>query len=188
MRRSLILAAALLCATPAAATPAEDFSRLLADHYDWLLRTYPTTATALGVHDYDDRIEDLSMAAGDRYATEAEALLKRLEAIPADQLNAADRTNHAILKRSLSEAVEGNRYPQRMMLFTTYYGWHQGFAGLADNLPFHGKADYDSYLTRLSLYPQQNDQALAVTDEAVKGGYVLPCSVLTGYDKTISGV
>ena len=35
------------------------------------------------------------------------------------------------------------------MLFTTYAGWHQGFAGLADSLPFRTKADYESYLTRL---------------------------------------
>jgi uncharacterized protein (DUF885 family) len=188
MRRSIILAIALASATPVAAAPADDFAKLLEDHYAWLLRNAPTYATSLGVRDYDDRIEDYSLAASDRRAAEAAAFLKRLEAIPADQLTDAERTNHGILRRMLSETVEANRYPQRVMLFTTYYGWHQGFAGLADNLPFRTKADYESYLTRLSLYPKQNDQALAVTEQAVKGGYTLPCSVLGGYDKTIAGV
>ncbi|HCS45071.1 MAG TPA: methyltransferase, partial [Pseudomonas sp.] len=36
----------------------------------------------------------------------------------------------------LGEAIEDNSLPQRDMLFTTYYGWHQGFAGLARGLPF----------------------------------------------------
>ena len=74
------------------------------------------------------------------------------------------------------------------MLFTTYYGWHQGFAGMGDGLPFYDRADYDSYLTRLSLYPKQNGDALAITRQAIEGGYVLPCSVLGNYAATISGI
>jgi uncharacterized protein (DUF885 family) len=74
------------------------------------------------------------------------------------------------------------------MLFTTYYGWHQGFAGLARSLPFRTRADFESYLTRIEQYPRLNDQALAITANAVRGGHVLPCSVLDGYERTISGV
>ncbi|QPQ54262.1 DUF885 domain-containing protein [Allosphingosinicella flava] len=188
MRLTLVLAAALASATPAAAAPADDFAKLLEDHYAWLLRESPTYATTLGVRDYDDRIGDLSLAAQDRRAAEAKAFLARLDAIPADGLTDPDRTNHAILKRMLSETVEGNTYPQRVMLFTTYYGWHQGFASLAEDLPFRTRADYESYLARLNLYPRQNDAALAVTEEAVKGGYTLPCSVLGNYERGISGV
>ena len=188
MRFTFVLAAALASASPLAAAPSDEFAKLLDDHYAWLLRNSPTYATTLGVRDYDDRLQDLSLAAQDRAAAEAAAFLKRLEAIPADQLTDDERTNHAILKRMLGETVEGNRYPQRTMLFTTYYGWHQGFASLADDLPFQTRADYESYLTRLGLYPRLNDQALDVTAQAVKGGYVLPCSVLGNYERTIGGV
>jgi uncharacterized protein (DUF885 family) len=186
--RKLIFALLLVSGSPAAAAPPDDFRRLLEAHYAWLLRENPVQATALGVRDHDDRIGDLSAAARDRRAGEARGFLTRLNAIPAAQLSAADRTNHAILKRSLEETVEANSYPQRTMLFTTYYGWHQGFAGIAGNLPFRTKADYESYLTRLAQYPQLNDAALAVTAEAVRGGHVLPCSVLGSYEKSIAGV
>ena len=64
------------------------------------------------------------------------------------------------------------------MLFTTYSGWHQNFADLANIVPLRTKADFKSYLARLEAYPKLNDAALAVTAEAVRGGYVLPCSVL----------
>jgi uncharacterized protein (DUF885 family) len=185
---SLTLAAALLFAAPAAAAPADDFAKLLEDHYAWLLRENPTQATALGVRDYDQSIGDLSPAARSRRVSEARAFLARLERIPAASLSPGDRTNRAIMKRMLEEEIEADRYGQRNMLFTTYYGWHQGFAGLANNLPFRTKADYESYLTRIAQYPTYNDQALAITAEAVRGGYVLPCSVLTGYEKTIGGV
>jgi uncharacterized protein (DUF885 family) len=188
MRRTFALAAAIFLSTAAPAAPADDFARLLQDHYAWLLRENPTSATALGVRDYDDRIDDISPAARERRVREAQGFLQRIERIPAAGLSQSDRVNRAILKRGLEEAVEANRFGQRNMLFTTYYGWHQGFAGLANGLPFRTKADYESYLTRIAQYPQLNDQALALTDEAVRGGYVLPCSVLTGYEKTIAGV
>lgn len=186
--RKILIAVLLATAAPAAAAPADDFGRLLEEHYAWLLRENPTYATSLGVRDYDDRIDDVSPAARDRRAREADAFLKRLDAIPAAELSAADRTNHAILRRSLAETAEGNRYPQRVMLFTTYYGWHQGFAGLATNLPFRTKADYESYLTRIAQYPKLNDAALGITAEAVRGGFVLPCSVLDNYERGIAGV
>ncbi|HST37219.1 MAG TPA: DUF885 domain-containing protein [Allosphingosinicella sp.] len=188
MRLTLLAAAALAVATPAAAAPSDDFQAILREHYAWLLRENPVDATALGVRDYDDRIRDISPEARDRRAREAQAFLDRIGRIDPAQLQPADRVNHAILRRLLSEGIEENGFGQRDMLFTTYAGWHQSFAGMARGLPFRSRADYESYLTRLALYPRMNDQALAITANAVRGGYVLPCSVLEGHERSIAGV
>lgn len=186
--RTILVALLLATAAPVAAAPADDFKRLLDEHYAWLLRESPVTATSLGVRDYDNRINDVSAAARERRGGQAAEFLRRLDAIPVAQLSAADRTNHAILRRSLSEEVESRRFGQRNMLFTTYYGWHQAFAGMANALPFRTAADYRSYLARLAQYPKLNDDALAITAEAVRGAYVLPCSVLGNYERSIAGV
>jgi uncharacterized protein (DUF885 family) len=186
--RALLIAASLLIAAPAAAAPADDLHALIEEHYQWLLRENPVSATRLGVRDYDNRLRDISPAARDRRAREAQAFLGRLQRIPEESLSDEDRVNRAILIRDLAEQVEGNRFPQRDMLFTTYYGWHQEFAGLADDVPLRNRADFESYLTRLAAYPQLNRAALDMTANAVRGGYVLPCSVLTNYEGTISGV
>ena len=186
--RLLLAAAALAVAVPAASTPTEDFQRLLDEHYAWLLRENPTYATALGVRDHDDRLPDLSAEARERQVAQARTFLQRVDAIPEDQLSPADRVTLAILRRGLSEQIEGWQFGQRDMLFTTYDGWHQNFAGLARNLPFRTRADFESYLTRLEQYPRLNDQALAITANAVRGRYVLPCSVLGGHERTIEGV
>jgi uncharacterized protein (DUF885 family) len=184
----LIAAAPFALAPPALAAPQDDLRVLMEEHYRWLLQGSPAFATSLGVRDYDDRIDDLSAAARARRVREAQAFLTRLDAIPAAQLAPADRVNQAILRRGLAEAVEADRLPQRNMLFTTYFGWHQGFAGMADNLPFRTRADYESYLKRIEQYPRLNDQALGITADAVRSGHVLPCSVLANYERTIGGV
>lgn len=187
-RIALFGLAASLAAMPAAATPAEDFAKLLKEHWAWTLDQNPMMASAMGEPGHEGKVSDLSLAAADRSAKQAEAFLKRLDAIPLDQLSASDRTNALILRRSLSDQVEGNRFGQRQMLFTTYYGWHQGFAGLADNSPMRTKADHQSYLDRLAQYPRVNDEALRITQQAVDGGYVLPCEVLGNSARGIIGV
>jgi uncharacterized protein (DUF885 family) len=185
----LLLAPMLLMAPVTAhATPDDDYAALQQEYENWVLRESPEYATILGEHRYDDRISDVSLIAADRRATEAQAFADRLTAINEVGLSPANRTNRAILRRMLSEAVEGNRYGQRMMLFTTYAGWHQNFAGLADGLPFNRLLDYRSYLIRLRQYPVLNDEALAITRRAVAEGYVLPCVVLGSTERSISGL
>ncbi len=188
MRRLLLAAALLAFAAPVHATPQDDLRALMDEHYRWLLQESPVTATALGVRDHDDRIDDLSPEARARRVQQAQAFLTRLDRIPASELPAADQVNHAILRRGLAEGIEADRFPQRNMLFTTYFGWHQSFAGMADNLPFRTRADFESYLTRIEQYPRLNDQALAITADAIRSGHVLPCSVLAGYERSIGGV
>jgi uncharacterized protein (DUF885 family) len=189
MVRNCVSALILLAvSTPALAGPAEDLAAVESDYEAWLLRENPEYATALGVRDYDDRVTDISLAAMDRRAADARAFLGRLDAIAVAALSADDRTDHAILRRQLSDLVEANGFGQRMILFTTYAGWHQQFAGLADGLPFDRLADYRSYVHRLAQYPAVNDEALRISQQALDGGYALPCAVLGGTERGIAGL
>ena len=187
--RHMLLAATMLgLATPALAGPPEDFKALTDEYWAFVMREYPTFASSLGIHDYDDRLSDISLAAEDRRAAAAAGFLQRLEAIPAAGLSAADRVNKTILKRSLSDSIAANRFGQRVMIFSNRGGWHQQMAGLADNLTFKTRADYDNYLKRLSQYPALNDEALKISTQAIREGYTLPCASLDGFEDTISGV
>ena len=100
MRFTILAAAASLAfATPAAAAPSDDFRALLDEHYAWLLRENPTYATALGMRDHDARIRDNSPQAREARIAQSRAFLQRLEAIPADRLEPADRVTYGILRR-----------------------------------------------------------------------------------------
>ncbi len=189
MAFALVLALPLLIALSAraSAAPRDDVNAVIADHWRWYLAQNPVQATALGVRDYDDQIGDISLEAADRAAATAQGFIARLETISDAALDGEARTNKNILLRILREDVENNRFGQRMMLFSTYSGWHQSFAGMANGLPFFTRADYMSYLARLAAYPKLNADALAITRRAIAEGYVQPCVVLDGFEKTISG-
>lgn len=163
-------------------------ARLVDEYWAMVLKESPVFASSLGVESHAGRVSDYSLAGQDRQAAAAAAFLQRLDAIAPASLSAADRVNHGILRRTLSETVEANGFGQRVMNFTNRSGWHQDFAGMADNLPFKTKADFESYNARLAQYPRVNAEATAVANAAIKGGYTLPCDSLGGYEASITGL
>ena len=188
MLKTIITAALLASAAPVIAAPSDDLAALLKDHWAWYLKNSPEYATMLGVRTYDDKISDISLAAADRQEAEAKGLLDRLKAIPDSGLSPEDRTNKAILGRLLSEQIQANHFGERQILFTTYVGWYQNYAGLADNLPFRTRADYESYYNRLVQYPKLDQEAIAISRKALKEGFVQPCDASQGSEKAIIGV
>ncbi len=182
-------ATALLVAvsTPALAAPSDDLKAVISDHWQWWLKDNPVAATSLGVRDYDDKLSDISLAAQDRSAKEAQGLLDRLVTIPEAELSDTERANKGVLARILSEQIEGNRFGQRTMLFTTYDNPYQSFAGLGDYVPLFTARDYRSYLARLAQFPKMNADIIAITKQAIAQGFVQPCEAMGPFERTIDG-
>ena len=166
---------------------AQELGQIIDDHWAGWLRENPIAASALGERGYDTDLPDLSLAAQDRAAANAKALLDRLLAVDDTGLTETDRANKGVLARMLREQVESTAFGQRMMLFTTYDNPHQSFAGLSNNLPFHRAADYRNYLVRLAKFPTMNSQIIAITHRAAAQGFVQPCEAMAGFAATIDG-
>jgi uncharacterized protein (DUF885 family) len=188
---NLFLAAssvALIFAAPAHADANKDVKKLVEDVWASTLKEQPIYASALGVDTYAGEVGDYTLSAQDRRAKEAAAFLKRLDAITLSELDAANKVEAGILRRTLNSTVKGNRFGQRAINFTTYSSWHQQFAGMAQNLPFKTKGDFESYNIRLKQYARVNDENIAVANVAIKGKYTQPCETLTGFEGTVSGL
>ncbi|MEP7350889.1 MAG: DUF885 domain-containing protein [Sphingorhabdus sp.] len=180
--------AALATSTPVLADANNELKTLVDAYWAEVLKEAPIFASSLGVDTYANEVGDYSLAGQDRQAATAMALLKKLDTIPQDQLDAAKKVEAGILRRTLSETIEGNKFGQRATNFTNRSGWHQNFAGMSDNLPFRNKADFQSYNNRLKQYAKVNDDSIAVANVAIKGKYTLPCASLDGYETSISGL
>ncbi len=184
---ALIGAASIALASPAFAAPAGDFNQLMNDYWAAMLKESPLLATSAGVDTYDSQLDELSLEAMDRRTAQAQAFLNRLNAIPVASLPAADQANHSILKRSLQEAVEYNRFGARQMLYGTLGSYHDYYAGIGETQPFRTKADYENYLSRIALVPDRMRNYGEISVKAASEGYVQPCVTLTGFPATISG-
>lgn len=179
----------LLCvASPALATPSQDLAKLMDEHWQWSLAQSPTLATSVGDHRYDDRLPDYSLAAQDKRVADEKRFLARLDAIPEDGLDAAEKVNRLILRRNLSEDIEGNGFDQRLITFTSYSTPWQGMAGLGEDTAFRSKADYENYLKRLDQFPATSETVIDITRQAIAKKIVQPCMTLGGLEKGIRGV
>jgi uncharacterized protein (DUF885 family) len=84
-----------LAADAVAGVDSEPLEALLAEHWDWRMRTQPTWATTLGDHRFDDRIAPRSAAFVEKTQAERRALLARGEAIDAAGLGERDQVTLA---------------------------------------------------------------------------------------------
>ncbi len=85
--------------------PANDLDTLEREVVDHLFELSPGYAVALGLHDYDGRLPDLSSSSTDRWASEADRLLARLDALGSAGLPAARETDRLLLRLLLESPL-----------------------------------------------------------------------------------
>ncbi len=98
------LAGALEAAT--AGVTDRTLATLLRDHWRWTLTTEPLFATELGVHAFDDRLPDPSIAARDAARAQRREFLTRAKALDPLTLEPADRVTLELFVRELQDAVD----------------------------------------------------------------------------------
>ena len=136
-----------------------ELNRLLAEEWEYTLRTQPELATAIGDNRYNDRLSDLSgKAIADDLAHTRESL-RRIEAIDTAGFPEQEKLNQALMVRSLRESIEAARFKDWEMPVTQFGGVHLGYASLSFNTPFRNAKDYDDYLVRLRQIPRVLEQA-----------------------------
>jgi uncharacterized protein (DUF885 family) len=86
----------------------EALRSLFADHFEWVIRSAPTSATNLGDHRFDDRLERRDAATQQRERSERRAFLARAQAIDTTSLSEHDRIDLALLSEELAASVEAD--------------------------------------------------------------------------------
>ena len=165
-----------------------DLAVLIDEYWLYSLDQSPIFASSLGIKSADGKVSEVTLEADQKNAKRAAVFLKRLNAISTKSLNASQKADHGILRRTLEETIEAQNYPQAALNFTNRSGWHQGFAAMSGNLPFRTLSDFQSYNDRLKQYAKVNRQSIDVANVAIARKVTLPCDAITGYEKSISGL
>lgn len=104
----------------------------LADRYwDAMLESAPSEATLLGDRRFDDRIEDLSVAAEERLLGTWRGLLTEVDALDPARLGDEDRTTRSLLRTELASAVSHLEWRPVEMASDQMTGVHAGMLTMA---------------------------------------------------------
>ncbi|HET7451796.1 MAG TPA: DUF885 domain-containing protein [Thermoanaerobaculia bacterium] len=184
------LAAVVLAAASASAAPPADPSARLHDLFDrnwkWRLEESPLFATSVGVHDYDDRLGDVSADNEARRAKTVEGYLSELKAIPRDRLSNDDRIDAEIFQSQLEQFVGSVRFKEYEIPLSADWGFHTSLTRLPEEMPFQTIHEYENYVSRLNAIPKYVDQEIGVMREGLAHGMTLPKVVLKGIDETMT--
>ncbi len=168
MRTSLVVFAFSALVLPLFAQAASDtlearraqLNRLLADEWEYTLRTSPELATQVGDDRYNDRLSDFSDKAIADDLEHTRRAIARFEAIDVTGFPEQERLNHSLMLRSLREGLDSAQFKDWEMPATQFGGIHLGYASLAFDSPFRNVKDYEDYLSRLHQIPRVLDQAM----------------------------
>ena len=137
-----------------------ELNRLLAEEWEYSLRTEPELATHVGDNRYNDRLSDFSDQAIADDIEHARQSVKRFEAIDVTGFPEQEKLNRALMLRNLRDTVDSARFKGWEMPATQFDGVHLGCASLALDAPFRNAKDYRDYLSRLRQIPRLLDQAM----------------------------
>jgi len=137
-----------------------ELNRLLADQWEYSLRTQPELATQVGDDRYNDRLSDFSDKAITDDIEHTRQVLARFEAVDVTGFPEQEKLNHSLMLRSLREALDSAQFKDWEMPATQFGGIHLGYASLAFDSPFRNVKDYQDYLSRLHQIPRVLEQAM----------------------------
>jgi uncharacterized protein (DUF885 family) len=166
--RSLILSVllvCLLCSSVFAAPPQPDLdgrrkalNDLLAEQWEYTLRTSPIFASMLGDKRWNDKLDDFSQKYIDDDLEQSRKFLVRFEAIDSTGFPEQEALNKTLMVRDLRMALEGARFKSWEMPVSQFSGVHINLPQLVSVLSFQSVKDYDDYIARLKQMPRYFDE------------------------------
>ncbi|MGB9204887.1 MAG: DUF885 domain-containing protein [Terriglobales bacterium] len=151
-----------------------ELTRLLADEWEYTLRTQPELATQIGDNRYNDRLSDFSDKAIADDLEHTRQALARFEAIDITGFPEQEQLNQRLMVRSLREALDSAQFKDWEMPATQFGGIHLGYASLAFDSPFRNVKDYEDYLSRLRQIPRVLEQAMGHMRDGLRDHRVPP--------------
>ncbi|MFI4891612.1 MAG: DUF885 domain-containing protein [Steroidobacterales bacterium] len=156
----------------AATTPAGVASRLAAQNalfeqqYQSDLQFSPETATAYGDYRYNDRLDEVSLAALAAGNAADERFLARISAIPTGGFTPQDALSHEVFVRMLRQRIDNYAFREFEMPVSQMSGPQVELADLPLAVPFESVRHYEEYISRLRQIPR----VFAQTEEVLRAG------------------
>jgi uncharacterized protein (DUF885 family) len=190
MRRIVLLAvlgsAMTLAAQRSLASPATTLAKLFADEREFLWREDPLTASADGVHKYDDRLPSVTPATQQRRLKADEQFLRRLHAIKRQRLSPQQQVSYDLFEFMVSQRVTLGKYREWRTPLNSDSGFHADVLYMDELANPQTVKDYENFIARLKDLPRFFDENIANMRQGMRDGFTLPSAILEGVAKIVA--
>jgi uncharacterized protein (DUF885 family) len=133
---------------------------LIAEQWEYKMRTSPLYASMLGDKRWNDKIDDFSQEAIDKDLQETQKFLTRFDAIDTSGFPVQEALNKDLMVRDLKDQLEGARFKPWEMPVDQNSGIHIDLPQFVNILSFQTVKDYEDYISRLKQVPRIMDQTM----------------------------
>jgi uncharacterized protein (DUF885 family) len=147
---------------------------LLAEQWEYRLRTDPEFATIVGDKRYNDRLSDLSQKAIDEDLEQTRRFLVRFQGIDTAGFPDQDAINKSLMVRQLNQELEQAQFKPWEMPVNQFSGIHIELPQFVTLLPFTNVKDYEDYISRLKQVPRVFDQTMVQMKNGTHDGLMPP--------------
>jgi uncharacterized protein (DUF885 family) len=131
---------------------------LLAERWEYTLRTNPVFASMLGDKRWNDKLADASQTFIDQDLAQTKTFLARFEAVDTTGFPTEEVLNKTLMIRNLKMDLEGARFKPWETPVSQFNGIHIELPDLVTVLSFETVKDYEDYIARLKAMPLLFDQ------------------------------
>ncbi len=153
-------------------SPEKQADALFDEYWEARLVHSPTRATDIGDNRYNDRLDDMSESAHERWCAHRRSLAERVARLDRTSMSAMARSNCTIFERQLLDGLLYSGCKSRLMPIKHQGSPHLSFPLILVYHPFETQKDYRDYIARLRAWPTQVDQVIANCRAGVEQGYV----------------
>ena len=169
------------------ATVSVKLQPLLDEIWQYNLSISPIFATSQGVHDFDNKLADMSPDALKKQDSQFQDFLKKLSFIDETELNRNEQISLLIQQRNLQNNIDEYRFNAHYMPLTSESSFHSSLAFLPRSSRFKTLVDYQNYLERLEQFPTYFEQQINWMRKGIQTGFIQPKVVLQGFEDSVKG-
>ncbi len=147
---------------------------LLAERWEYTLRTSPIFASILGDKRWNDKLDDFSQKAIDDDLAQSQKYLARFEAIDVAGFPEQEVLNKTLMARDLHNSLDEARFKPWEMPVSQFGGVHIDLPQLVSLLSFQSAKDYDDYISRLHQVPRFFDENVIQMRKGMAEGLMPP--------------
>jgi uncharacterized protein (DUF885 family) len=164
-------------------TPSGALTKLCDDFWQGWLAAYPTQATVLGDHRYDNRLEDISLAGSAREEVRLKGVLARAQAIDEKALSPAERVSRSALILECQNELDESACRLGEWVVDPRGGPPTDFMNLPDFTVIISPEDAANYVARCRATGPYVDARIANLTRGLKSGRV---GTRAGVTKTLA--
>lgn len=169
----LILSSSFINAQNADNDATKQLFALFDTEWEWRMKESPTEASSLGDRRYNDRWEDVSLAAIESRQKHMLDTLERLKTFDRAKLSAKDQLNYDLFKKEYETATGEHKF-RLYLIPLSHQGGIQSLDNFAELLRFQTVKDYEDWIARLNNFPTLMEQTTTLMREGMRARIMLP--------------